>query len=527
MKRIAAFFLAGILLCLCACSAPGTPQQTTESSTQPEAVTSAAAADADAEPLVFRLESLPDIGTRKQGAVKGRFFPEYRDTFEPRDDYGSIVPYIGSVFYYTSNPYPGEDEEDSYNAYTQPQYRYGLMTGDGRIVVDDVYAEVYFEEDAGPAGAYCMTLFADRGVKSLHPEDADTEEEYEWLWEHTPDEADTLLVSADGTWSIRVPYDKWYIFGETLFAVYPSGMYENKPEDNKIMVYDYHGRLQYELSGDPGNMGKPADSINVRWLTGDVLMAEYWWSAEEGRGTGKCFFRDKSGKPVLETLEEAGNCTAFGAYVIVEHAEDRYSLVDLNGRERFTSTYMHTQYLNGEDILVMEQNGEYRILDTDLRQMCEPKSFKPYLKALNGELVYGDVQYYGEGSNWYLETDKPADMTTDSEDYIDGRYVGCRSGEDDIILRDKKTGRDLVTVPYADIPKLFANGELAFFYGLYGKKTHQDYVYSIKEEKMLLEADTIACYEAGGSTYMVFCDGGNSAVLNYTTGEKIYQKVVE
>ena len=192
MKRIMAFLSTLFLLCFSACGSGSVQtEQTTDS--QPLSLPQTTAEDASPS-AYFALEKLPDIGTRKQGVNNGRFFPEYRDTFEPRKDYGSIVPYIGSVFYYTSDPYGDPDDENSFSEFTLPQYRYGLMTGDGRIVVDDVYVDLYFAEDIGACGAYCATPFAARGANSLHPERAESEADYERLLQASPEKQDTWYV---------------------------------------------------------------------------------------------------------------------------------------------------------------------------------------------------------------------------------------------------------------------------------------------------------------------------------------------
>ena len=183
----------------------------------------------------------------------------------------------------------------------------------------------------------------------------------------------------------------------------------------------------------------------------------------------------------------------------------------------------------GTDYLIVEQDGKYLVMNTDLKQVGKPKSFKPYLNIINGMEAYSDSDFNHEGRCWLLDTDAPIERQaySDYARYIDGRYICIESGDHDATLRDTTTAKDLVKVPHADAADLFANGELAYFFGLYGQKTHTDHVYSLKDQTMLLEQEMISYYENQGKTYLVYYGDGKSVVFNYTTGKTLYHKNLE
>ena len=64
-------------------------------------------------------------------AVQQRWYPEYVDRLIPREDYGSLVPFAGARVF---APFPMEGDED----YAVPRFLYGLMTAEGKIVMDAV-----------------------------------------------------------------------------------------------------------------------------------------------------------------------------------------------------------------------------------------------------------------------------------------------------------------------------------------------------------------------------------------------------
>ncbi len=67
----------------------------------------------------------PDVGDR--------WYEDYQSVLQPRDDYGDLIPFPGARTYYP-DPWNGETYECS--------NLYGLMTVDGKVVLDPVYVSI-------------------------------------------------------------------------------------------------------------------------------------------------------------------------------------------------------------------------------------------------------------------------------------------------------------------------------------------------------------------------------------------------
>ena len=150
MKRIVCLLLACcIVLSLWGCGNESpentTAPSTTEPSTEPVAVT-------DPEPAVFSLKKLPEIGDYVSDEKVAYFFPDgAHETFEPRDDYGEIVPYYGHTSVFREVPRYEQTGEDGKKYTIEVENRalvyengVGLMTRDGKIICKPIYE--YYEE---------------------------------------------------------------------------------------------------------------------------------------------------------------------------------------------------------------------------------------------------------------------------------------------------------------------------------------------------------------------------------------------
>ena len=98
MKRVLGILLSiTLLLTLFGCGkTPLAEPDTTASSAPTETVpTTETTTVPDAEKAVFSLRTLPDIGAFVSDEKKAYFFDDgAHDTFEPRKDYGRIVPVV-------------------------------------------------------------------------------------------------------------------------------------------------------------------------------------------------------------------------------------------------------------------------------------------------------------------------------------------------------------------------------------------------------------------------------------------------
>lgn len=130
-----------------------------------------------AQPVTFSLPSLPEIGSYRQKRPV-YFYGEPLDQFVSSGDYGAVVPYC-----LASNGEVGS---------------YGFMTADGKIITDAVYSSVYLLEGDGRSvyAAEEKVFFFDKEQE---------EEEYDGLYAPSANQDMTLLITADGSKSIKLP----------------------------------------------------------------------------------------------------------------------------------------------------------------------------------------------------------------------------------------------------------------------------------------------------------------------------------
>lgn len=68
----------------------------------------------------------------------GRWYEGYTGELIPSEDYGDLVPYVGSMMYSVETWLDDSGQEQSWYA-DWPTFLYGLMTREGRLVTDPVY----------------------------------------------------------------------------------------------------------------------------------------------------------------------------------------------------------------------------------------------------------------------------------------------------------------------------------------------------------------------------------------------------
>ncbi|MBQ7541581.1 MAG: hypothetical protein IJT44_04750 [Clostridia bacterium] len=509
MKRVFAAALALSLLFLTACGA----SQQTDAQTQTQA---AVPETKEAGAQYMEFNRLPEIGTRGKGAARGRYYNEFRDSFQPQKDYGRIVPFIGNTYYFKDNPYLEDDKNKT------PQFRYGMMTDDGRIVVDDVFAQVRFLPDEGACGVYWAQPFAKRGAQSMRIESADSEKDWVRITKQTPDKPNCWYISADGTWAFQVPHDHAAAFGQKLVAVYPSAEYSTESKDCTVRVFDYSGKQRFTVES------KHKGEVSVQVLSGDLVMSEVVYKS--GSSKKKAYtFTSSSGKQQLKQYQSALDCTLFGEYLIVKTGKDAYSLIDLSGKERIKSNYMHVETLWETPYLITKKDKEFLIMDTNLNAVGTPKKFHPYLTIVNGVRAYSDSPYPDEGKYWRMDSDAALKAPKDfaSTYYIDGRYALVENDDNSVSIREIKTGQETARIPDANAEEVYAGRRVLYLSGNAEGKARREYLYNIKTQRMLFEKEIINCYEIGNILYLTYYGNGTSEVVNCMSGEKLYYKYME
>ena len=104
-------------------------------------VTQDVSSQSNSDAPVFMLEKLPEIGGYVDDIIYKRRYSETRDTLTPGENYGKLIPFVGSFRDYHFVDYEtGEWEDETYSV-----SKYGLMTDKGEIIVDAVYdwVEIY------------------------------------------------------------------------------------------------------------------------------------------------------------------------------------------------------------------------------------------------------------------------------------------------------------------------------------------------------------------------------------------------
>ena len=125
-NRCLALLLSTLLLAGCAPSGPA-------ASSAPAEGKGASGVQVDWSRLEERTDRLPDTDG-------GRWYPDRTDRLIPGPDYGPLVPYVGGQAY-SFNRWEREGEVQEYFS-DWPTALYGLMTREGKIVVDPVYQHV-------------------------------------------------------------------------------------------------------------------------------------------------------------------------------------------------------------------------------------------------------------------------------------------------------------------------------------------------------------------------------------------------
>ena len=125
-NRCLALLLSTLLLAGCAPSGSA-------ASSAPAEGKGASGVQVDWSRLEERTGRLPDTDG-------GRWYPDRTDRLIPGPDYGLLVPYVGGQAY-SFNRWEWEGEVQEYFS-DWPTALYGLMTREGKIVVDPVYQHV-------------------------------------------------------------------------------------------------------------------------------------------------------------------------------------------------------------------------------------------------------------------------------------------------------------------------------------------------------------------------------------------------
>lgn len=242
----------------------------------------------------FRLDSLPELAAFEPFTDHySRYYDEYMDHLLPRDDYGTLYPFIGDMI--------GQD-------YFQ-QNRYGFCDSQGRIVVDAVYQNVYRQEDEGAGEFYIC--YGPPVILSDGSEDGEYPQYYEPI----------TIMRTDGSWALQdVP---GYLYAADGQAIILNGNVTDWDLGygvgyREIYIYTLDGELRTTLH----------DAVILGYANGLLSIGE-----PDGKGGEEPVERvvDLDGN----TVEHLGSFTAAhysGDYVIAQDENDGWGFVDKDGQ---------------------------------------------------------------------------------------------------------------------------------------------------------------------------------------------------
>lgn len=253
-------------------------------------------------PNVFTVDTLPDIGSFSGLSSEKRFYDEPVYDFIPSDEYGTIIPYVGTYRVFET---PKEEGSDWH--FEQGYTTYGFCTTDGRIVMDasDSNTYVNYRDTGDGFGFYTVT-------REIQPKD-DAPDEY------IPDE--TWVIALDGSWCLKLSPGAWVSNaggGYINVCDYPE---EAANSNVRTCIYNYHGKLVKVIDGVDSTGG----------FSNGLLLVSHW----TGNGSSS-YFVNENGEVVFGPFSYASDFNKYGVAAV----QDEYGSYLLNtSGERLTEYY--------------------------------------------------------------------------------------------------------------------------------------------------------------------------------------------
>ena len=433
MKRVVCLLLCLLMACsLLACGKTDRPEEpatteppSTEPVTEP---TAAPVSAAPAEPAVFSLKTLPEIGAFVSDEKKAYFFDDGpHKTFEARDDYGEIVPYYAEAekYYPTDWSYEDPDTGEVYSGSTPEDEagyfeRFGFCTADGRIITTGLFENMFRYESASGEVLYVA-----------YPERV-----YEMCGE-------VYLIAGDGSVVLHLTEDdaELHALDKTENGSGKGLLTVRYFKSERLQLMDFSGKVLYEYL--PSRSGKE----NAPYI-------EY---ADEAGMLLRCFSKDGEyyvrqnydGKQTAAFPEEYGVLRGvYGNQVLLMGSWGDWSrLVSMDGKA-LTDGYAELQWSDHFNCFFAETDGEMQRYDADgkktgalvedfsmleqgygLNYLYDPEtqslmdaSFRPVPLAIDSGSVVLVEELYG---GWDRSGYSTLLVRTDTDDL----YVFSNSGE--------------------------------------------------------------------------------------------------
>lgn len=426
MRKIAALFLATIIVCLSACTQPATSPSPTLSPVPKPTVT---ISTAGGQQVFLPNGSLPKT-SYEAAALPKRFYDDVKTTLVPSDEYGHIWPYIGA--YYEVNMMG--------DLVYSPVY--GFCDGDGHIICEPVYTRVETLIKDG-AKLYKASIFNRNDAKKkvskitlVRPNGTWVKEYDEICIESTPEELSAPPGKAKNTVVLRwrniitTDYiavrkgDSWgvvdYNGNELLPCIYKKpllfseGLASVLSEDEKLVYF-------IDSSGSTVLGPYQAQPSLNNYYSDEYASDELVFS--EGRARyykdGKFGVIDKSGNVVIEAKYDYVTSYSEGTAVFI--SDGKYGIIGLNGEVLLEP--MDKSFSNsGNGIIRYYENGANQSLNiyTGERKPYSYKDEKSYsfnknvlsLKTKQGDKSISNVENVRDLKNGNLAISIKGDNPT-------------------------------------------------------------------------------------------------------------------
>lgn len=267
-RTVLALLLSAVLLA--GCTAPGTPGEGDLSASG-----SSSFPQSSSTGKVQTDWSVLEGGEEPQPAVFQRWHSGYTDHLIPGKEYGLLLPFAGARVRVAE---PGGDSQEDFFSGSL----YGLMTRDGKVVMDPVCASIYRISYSDVLGEHALlpVLVMEKGDQKRGAPNGGSL---------------VALAASDGSWCTDFLYWGCTASPTSILAGDANGMYLLAPQTGEVVK-------QWNWS----QLGIPGGSA-VAWFTGDAYSSVQWTGDRFFLG---CFKEGKEARFLDPVTGEVSVCSA-------------------------------------------------------------------------------------------------------------------------------------------------------------------------------------------------------------------------
>lgn len=322
-----------------------------------------------------------------------RLSPEFISELQPRDDYGMLYPFVGSL------------TQDDY--LSEPQY--GMVDENGRIAVDAVYTYV------APAEAYRYDAYEGEPIPI-------------WVMQQTVGAQEDvskryLIATFDGSFVSEPIYSYVEVYEDYVFGfVLESG------KTNITHVFDKTGKLCLDSEKSPLAPQFAVVSDSEFYYYPQTGIISYGSGLFQVRLPNGSYFADWDGNLICGPYAEATHFS--DGCAMVEKKTGNYAYIDTEGNELwdmefsyadvFRNGYAAATTLDGQQALLSANDGIVLVCDGDNSNVYRSvfnvwdEEVGEYFYDLTGELLFAptDDHYYNFLDNGIFLQDQDCDTVT-------------------------------------------------------------------------------------------------------------------